>query len=234
MAEKTLEVPIVIPALNPDQRLCEFVSALQNAGFQEILVVNDGSSTTANAVFQKLAEFSACRILHHQQNSGKGASLKSAFADLLERYPGLPGCVTADADGQHLPEDVIRVATALQSQPNALILGERDFKNSQIPWKSHIGHVVIQFAFHYATGTKLKDSQSGLRGIPATLMKTASALPGNRFEFETIFLKHAIQQKFPIVSVPVAAIYENKNAGTHFQAFYDSILILKALFRKHT
>ena len=42
-------------------------------------------------------------------NRGKGRALKTAFERLLSDDPGLVGCVTADADGQHTPEDVARV-----------------------------------------------------------------------------------------------------------------------------
>ena len=46
-------------------------------------------------------------------NLGKGAALKTAFNHVLCAYPELAGVVTADADGQHYPGQIERVASKL-------------------------------------------------------------------------------------------------------------------------
>ena len=51
------------------------------------------------------------RLLTHAENMGKGRALKTAFACILENFPEVPGAVTADSDGQHTPESIIRSRT---------------------------------------------------------------------------------------------------------------------------
>lgn len=64
------------------------------------------------ATFAETAALPGVRLIRHAANRGKGAALKTAFAEILRAFPDAAGVVTADADGQHLPEDIRRV-TAL-------------------------------------------------------------------------------------------------------------------------
>ncbi len=70
---------------------------------------NSGASA---ATFAETAALPGVRLIRHAANRGKGAALKTAFAEILRAFPDAAGVVTADADGQHLPEDIRRV-TAL-------------------------------------------------------------------------------------------------------------------------
>ena len=101
---------IVIPSLNPDEKLCMTVSGLKEAGFKNILVINDGSSKEHLAFFPKESEVI---LLHHRHNRGKGAALKSAFKYIKNNLPEMEGIITVDGDGQHRPEDVKKCAEAL-------------------------------------------------------------------------------------------------------------------------
>ena len=86
-------------------------------------------------------------MLQHAVNQGKGRALKTAFSYYLEHYDTAcyHGVVTADADGQHLPEDIMKVASAIMSSPgqlaelslqqeNTLALGIRDFDEAEVPF----------------------------------------------------------------------------------------------------
>src|SRR5699024_4084491 len=99
-------IALVIPALEPDGRLPALLRALGPDWSGPAVVVDDGSSAAAQPYFAE-AERLGATVLRHPANRGKGAALKTAFAHCLAVWPNLLGCVTADADGQHTPADIL-------------------------------------------------------------------------------------------------------------------------------
>lgn len=86
---------ILIPALNPDQKLIKLVHELLNnvINFDALVLVDDGSAVTNQAVFKELEEIGDQRIhvLHHQHNEGKGAALKNGFRYIRNYFPESKG-----------------------------------------------------------------------------------------------------------------------------------------------
>lgn len=105
----------------------------------------------------------------HAVNQGKGRALKTAFNYCLLQDPDLVGCVTADSDGQHLPEDIVHCGEVLSRHPDSLVLGCRDFDDVSVPQKSRYGNKITRTLFRYLCGLKITDTQTGLRGIPAPI-----------------------------------------------------------------
>lgn len=118
---------VLIPSLEPDERLPRYVKALLAKGFGHIVVVDDGSSEAFQPIFQQLADMPGVTVTHHEVNRGKGAALKTGYALIEKQFPDCLGVVTADADGQHTVQDVWRLAEALTSGEKKLYLGSRDF-----------------------------------------------------------------------------------------------------------
>lgn len=99
---------IVIPALNPNELLLDYVRDLNKAGAKDILVVDDGSSEEFQPIFSELEASTECKIFRHAKNLGKGRALKNAFNYYLTlcEVNNFNGIITADSDGQHRVEDV--------------------------------------------------------------------------------------------------------------------------------
>src|SRR5689334_23087678 len=97
---------VVIPAYRPSAGLVDLVRSLSGRERNAIVVVDDGSGPEFAAVFAAAAALPNVELLRHAVNLGKGAALKTAFNHVLCVYPDLAGVVTADADGQHHPDDI--------------------------------------------------------------------------------------------------------------------------------
>lgn len=112
-------VVCVIPSLNPDEKLLHTVGGVLEAGVTDIIVVDDGSRQECLPIFRAVEELPGCQVLRHEVNRGKGRALKTAFSYYLEHYDTAyyRGVVTADADGQHLPEDIMKTAKVILSPP---------------------------------------------------------------------------------------------------------------------
>lgn len=231
MPEKS--VVYVLPSLDPDERILELTGTLKKLQADlELLIIDDGSCAEKQYLFEKLALLENCTVIHHEKNKGKGAALKTAFRYLLDHYgeDGFAGCVTADGDGQHLPEDILHIGEELQKNPRNLILGSRVFTGDDVPWKSRFGNHLTSFMFRKVLRLNVTDTQTGLRGLPPGFMKACLALPGDRFEFETEMLLATKKAGYPILEFPIQTVYFDENSGTHFHPVKDACRIYGVIF----
>lgn len=219
---------IIIPALNPDEKMLRLVRDLRAYGFERIITVDDGSEAAYRQLFEA-AQTLGCVVIRHEQNRGKGAALRTAMRTSQQLY-GEVSFITVDADGQHLPEDILRVAEAMELHPASLVLGTRDFSGDHVPKKSLLGNRITAKVFWLTTGIDCPDTQTGLRGIPSCLTDLACETSGNRYEYEMNFLMDA-SQRVPFVSVPITTVYEDGNKCSHFRPVRDSILVYKRPLR---
>ena len=224
-------VAILIPSFNPDARLVDLIVSIRQLCDYPIILINDGSRSENLPFFEKAAEFPNIIYLKHSVNLGKGRALKTGFNDFLNRFPDGVGVCTADGDGQHLPEDIIKCCDALKNNPQSLILGVRNFSESGVPWKSFWGNTLTRIVFRLV-GIRISDTQTGLRGIGSDFMKTLMNSFGERFEYETVMLLDAAQYKVPFHEVPIQTVYLDGNSETHFNPFKDSIRIYNVILKR--
>ena len=163
---------VIIPALNPDEKLITLAAGLKKLDLQ-VVIINDGSSEKYAAIFETLQSRYQCAVCTHTQNRGKGAALRTGIQYAAANYPECSGYVTADADGQHTPWDILMVANSTERNPGSLVLGTRDFAKKGIPLKSLLGNRITSAVFLLSTGKRCADTQTGLRGIPGHLPGSA-------------------------------------------------------------
>lgn len=223
-------VSVIIPAYKPDEKLLHTLTGLTEAGFTDLLVVDDGSGAEFAPIFQKVEALPGCTLLRHPQNRGKGAALKTAMGYFLENRPEQVGAVTADADGQHLPVDIAAVSRAMLERGN-IVLGVRDFSGAQVPTKSRLGNRITSGVFRLFFGMKLRDTQTGLRAFPRALLPALAAAPGDRYEYETQMLFLMSRKKFAFEEVEIATVYLEENRSSHFRAVRDSLRIYALIIR---
>ena len=220
---------VVIPALEPHANLIEYVKVLCASGFNTV-IVDDGSGPAYKDIFSALSHLEGCVVLRHETNLGKGTALKTAYRYLLDTEADVHFVITADSDGQHTREDVARLAQALQEDPDGVILGNRDFSLSQVPFKSRAGNRITSFVFALLFGARCPDTQTGLRAFSRTLLPFMAEVAGERFEYEMNVLIALTRAGIRIRHIPIRTLYEDGNAGTHFQTVRDSVRIYKTIF----
>lgn len=223
-------IVILIPAYRPSGELVRIAKALVSSCDAHLLVVDDGSGEDFQPVFDVVSRLPRTQVLRHAVNLGKGAALKSGMNAALTVFPGLAGIVTADADGQHHPEDIVAVAQALQRHPGAVVLGTRRF-GREVPFRNRIGNVLTRNLVHFLIGERLTDTQTGLRGLPGVLLPHLLRIPSNGYEFELdvlITLKH---RGMEVHELPIRTIYDHPGKQSHFNPLFDSMRIYFVLMR---
>ncbi|MBR2879808.1 MAG: glycosyltransferase, partial [Oscillospiraceae bacterium] len=118
---------VVLPSLNPTDKLCQVVNELVAGGFSTVILVDDGSGEEFKAPFRQLAGLEQVTVLTHEVNRGKGAGLKTAFSYLINSRPDIEYAVTVDGDGQHLLKDILACSKAADAEGDKLVLGCRNF-----------------------------------------------------------------------------------------------------------
>ena len=108
---------ICIPAYNPPSSLPSYANELFNSGWDNIIIVDDGSLPENQQIFKQLEEYPFCHVLHHPNNMGKGCAIKTAMEYYIKNYQNrYMGFITVDADGQHSITDVIHMDDFFQKQ----------------------------------------------------------------------------------------------------------------------
>ncbi|SFA92289.1 Putative flippase GtrA (transmembrane translocase of bactoprenol-linked glucose) [Cohnella sp. OV330] len=213
---------ILIPSYEPDERLLGLIHDLREVTDTPILIVDDGSGDKYSGIFQS-ARNAGCTVLTHEDNKGKGCALKTGF-DYIKRTGDADGIVCADSDGQHLPHDILRIASTVRTHRRHIVLGSRRF-TGKVPLRSRFGNSATRLVYAYATGAPIRDTQTGLRGYSADMLDWLCRVPGERFEYEMNMLLASKPAGYATLEVPIDTVYLDDNKSSHFRPLADSARI---------
>ena len=229
-------ISVVLPSLDPDEKLIAVVDGLLEYGFTDIILVNDGSKAENMHWFEEADRHPEVHLLHHEVNRGKGVALKTAFTWFLENRPDHIGVVTVDGDNQHHPEDT-RACALHMAKHELLTLGVRDFSLPHVPARSRKGNRITSAVFKIFCGMEISDTQTGLRAIPRKDLEIINQVKGDRFEYETNMLLALRENGIPFDEVKIRTVYIEENKSSHFRVIRDSWRIYKLIlahFFKYT
>lgn len=227
--ELNTEICIVIPAYEPSDLLLDYISGVRNL-FRFIIVINDGSSNDKKDIFENIKNNKEVILLEHRVNRGKGAALKTAFKYYQDNLSDkCKGVITVDADGQHSLEDVHSLSRHMISNQKNLLLGSRIF-GEDVPLRSKFGNTLTSRIFKLLYRTNIRDTQTGLRGIPNKYIEEFINIKGDRYEYETNMLIYCIEHSIDICEVDIKTIYLDNNSSSHFNPIIDSLKIYKLFF----
>lgn len=233
----------LIPAYEPDAKIIDLTKELKNRRF-DVVVVDDGSGPDYADLFESLSRDAT--VLTHKENHGKGAALKTGLS-YINKYMAytesvLTGAgtetisgrdaviVTADADGQHLPDDVQRVAEIAAARPSALVLGSRALAGD-VPARSRFGNTVTRHVYSAATGIKVHDTQTGLRAFHRSMIPRLLRIEGDRYEYEINMLMQLASEGVPIIEERIETVYEDNNSCSHFRTIRDSLRVYREILK---
>ena len=233
----------LIPAYEPDEKIKGLADELLEKGF-DIVIVDDGSGPDFAELFEELSQ--KATVLTHVSNRGKGAALKTGL-NYINKYMAYTESVltpagaetvsgrdavivTVDADGQHLPDDVQRVAEISAQRRDALVLGSRAL-GEDIPVRSRFGNTVTRHVYSAATGVRIHNTQTGLRAFHRSLIPRLLKIEGDRYEYEINMLMQLAAEGVPIIEERIETVYEDNNSGSHFRTVRDSFRVYKEILK---
>ena len=221
-------ISVILPSLDPDDKLITVINGLLAQGFCDIILINDGSKPENLHYFQEAAEHPQVTLLHHPVNRGKGAALKTGTEWFLQNRSNFAGVVTVDGDNQHAPEDILACSLKML-ETGKIIMGCRDFSLPHVPARSKAGNRITSWVFKAFVGMTLSDTQTGLRAFPTGVLPQLLQVAGDRFEYETNVLLEMKKANLPFEEVPIRTVYIEENKSSHFRAVRDSWRIYKLI-----
>lgn len=194
---------VVIPVFNEAATIAAIVERARRHG--SVLVVDDGSSDGSAG----LAAAAGADVTRLESRRGKGAALGRGFREALAR--GAHRVVTLDGDGQHDPDDILRLLKAAAEDPDALIIGGRLGGPTEpaarvIPPGRLAALRVAGFFINWLTGVSVADTQSGFRVYPAGLLSAVRPRHGG-FVLESEMLLRAAAGGWGLREVPIAPVH---------------------------
>jgi uncharacterized protein (DUF2062 family) len=205
-----VKVCVIIPCFNHIATVAAVARAAQE--HCPVFVVDDGST-------KPLPELPGTTLVRLDRNRGKAAALREGFRRAFEE--GFTHAITMDADGQHFAEDLPKFLAAANAQPEALIVGVRDFYAAGCPTHRRRSNAVSTFWFRVETGVRLPDTQCGFRCYPLALTQQLLA-KSQRYAFELEFMVRASWTGVPVVPVPVRSSYRPEQMReSHFRPVLD-------------
>lgn len=226
--EKSL-FAFVIPSYKPTEGMTKLISNLKSSGFENIVVVNDGSEERFLPLFEE-AERAGCRTVRHSVNMGKGRALKDGFNKVLLEMPECRFIFTLDSDGYQQVESMNVLARAALDNPDNIILGCRNYKSKTAKKKKAFSNFLTRLVMAMLCGIKISDTKTTFRVYPIEAVKKFITTGGERYDYETNILLETKAKEIKMTEVVLPD--ENfLNTASHFNPLVDSFNLYKVFVR---
>jgi len=194
----------VLPAYNEELVIGSVVLRTKQY-VDRVIVVDDGSSDRTAEV----AKLAGAEVIRLEYNTGK------AYTILLGlRHARETGCTVAvmlDADGQHDPKEIQRVAGLVRAGKADLVIGSRFLeKKGGIPQYRQLGQKILDLFTNIGAKTRVTDSQSGFRALSCKALDNLD-FKSDGYNIESDMIAHFSALGLPIMEVPISVSYDVPN-----------------------
>src|SRR3989344_844437 len=201
-----MKICIVIPAYNEEQHIASTLKAVQNAGYENIVVVDDGSIDTTSDRARHYAT-----TVRHLINRGMGASLVTGTKWALRN--GADCIVHFDADGQHRANEIHRLIDPIAQDRADIVLGSRYLSASKTPFvKKYFIHKPERIVQNFTTGLRLTDVHNGFRALNRHAAEVID-LQQDRMAHASEVVSEIQRNRLRFMEVPVTISYHEFGQG---------------------
>lgn len=239
-----LRLCVVIPSFNDARTISEVVKDVVTTTPFPVLIVDDGSETpVSNALYswevRQALEEGRVRVLRFEKNEGKGAALRAAINELVER--GFTHMLTMDATGYYSAREILKLNEVGKKNPWDLILGNRGLKNDEaIGFVARWKRKFASFWVKYETGSQIKDPQSGFRVYPLFPLQTMDFFT-RHYDFDIEVLIRLMWRGIAVQEIDIVRTEEEIWEPARVHKFWDGLrisvlnlcLVVLSLFRTH-
>jgi glycosyltransferase involved in cell wall biosynthesis len=197
----SLTVSVVIPVYNERETIAEIVERVREVGVHtEIIIVDDYSLDGTRNVLLELAKQPDVKILFHGYNRGKGAALRTAFAECQSDV-----VLIQDADLEYNPQDYAALLQPLELGTANVVYGSRFLAHAeQDPSRLHrLGNWLLTQCSNLLTGQRLTDMETCYKVFRRELLEQFN-LEQDRFGFEPEITAKLSRLGEQIVEIPVS------------------------------
>ena len=199
-----MKLSVLMPVFNEVSTIIPVVERVLAVPLdQEIVLVNDASSDGTSHLADQLAS-PRVKIIHHRVNHGKGAAIRTALAAATGEL-----IVIQDADFEYDPQDLPRLAAAIESGPAQVVYGVRSLASQRLVMR--LGNEFVTWTTNVLYGARLRDVETCYKMMRREIALGLD-LECRRFDVEIEITAKLIRAGYAIHELPIryTARYENK------------------------
>ena len=177
-----MKLSIIIPCFNEVRTIDRLLKAVKSSPIseKEIIIVNDGSNDGTTEFLNSIKD-SEIVIIHHKQNQGKGAALKTGFAKASGEI-----CIVQDADLEYDPEEYPILIKPILEDKADVVFGSR-FQSGRPHrvvyfWHS-LGNGFLTLLSNICTDLNLTDMETCYKAFKREIIQSIN-IHEKRFGFE--------------------------------------------------
>lgn len=196
-----MKLSIIIPVYNEAETVGEIIRQVQKVkGFEkEIIVVDDASTDNTPNVLQHFKPSKNLRVIRHERNLGKGASISTGITKATGDY-----MLVQDADLEYDPQDILLMLNPVKRGKAQVVYGSRFTGPRRNMFFWHwVGNQLLTLLTNILYNTTLSDMETCYKLMPLALVRSLN-LKAKRFEFEPEVTAKILKHGIRIWEVPIS------------------------------
>ncbi len=212
---------VLIPSYNEAKTIGTVIREARKKGLF-VCIIDDGSTDKTASI----AETAGAKVLKHDKNKGKGASLRDGFDYILKN--DFDACLIMDGDGQHETGDIDSFFKKMDETGADIIIGDRMSDTSSMPLERNVTNRIMSFVISKMCGYKIPDTQCGFKLIKRKVLESIK-LDSSNYDIESEIPLKAARRGFKIESVPIKTVYKDEHSKIN--PVVDTIRFISLLIR---
>ena len=198
-----MKLSIVIPVYNEEDTLEEIFRRVQATPYtKEVIAVDDASIDGSQQILKHLAEeYENVRLFFHEKNQGKGAALRTGFAQVTGDV-----VIIQDADLEYDPIDYPALLDPIHRDLADVVYGSRLIgaqPHRVLFFWHYMGNRCVTFLSNMFTNLNLSDMEVGYKVFKAEVLKDIN-IKCNRFGVEPELTAKIAKKRVRIYEVPIS------------------------------
>ena len=204
------KITILIPVYNEVNTLMPILEKLESIDFyeleKEIILIDDYSTDGTKELYKDLNY----KVLYHEKNMGKGASLRDGFKEATGDIVTIQ-----DADLEYDPEDLLPLVKVVLDNEADVAYGSRFInidKSKNFMLTHFLGNKMLTIITNILYGATLTDMETCYKVFKSEYVKHLD-IKSNRFDFEPEITAKVLKQGARLKEVPITYVARGFKEG---------------------